>query len=136
MEIGHDQYLNRLNGLLRMRNVGVCVTGGNSKLLSHDVMTEFRGRGDEVRIRPLSFSEFMQGSGGDRCQGWAEYAVRGGMPLARVALYQKGHHDIETPPVSSYVRGRRTTRTLPRRRRCCHSTISYPVRPRMSRAFW
>ena len=75
MEIGHDQYLNRLNGLLRMRNVDVCVTGGNSKLLSHDVMTEFRGRGDEVRIRPLSFSE---------------YAVRGGMPLARVAPYQKG----------------------------------------------
>ncbi len=98
MEIGHDQYLNRLNGLLRMRNVDVCVTGGNSKLLSHDVMTEFRGRGDEVRIRPLSFSEFMQGSGGDRYQGWAEYAVRGGMPLARVAPYQKGHHDIETPP--------------------------------------
>ena len=59
MEIRHDQYLNRLNGLLRMRNVGVCVTGGNSNLLSHDVMTEFRGRGDEVGIRPLSFSEFM-----------------------------------------------------------------------------
>ena len=53
-------------------------------------MTEFRGRGDEVRIRPLSFSEFMQGSGGDRYQGWAEYAVRGGMPLARVAPNQKG----------------------------------------------
>ena len=90
MEIKHDQYLNRLNGLLRMRNVGVCVTGGNSKLLSHDVMTEFRGRGDEVRIRPLSFSEFMQGPGGDRYQGWVEYVVRGGMPLARVAPYQKG----------------------------------------------
>ncbi|WP_297037423.1 hypothetical protein [uncultured Enorma sp.] len=53
-------------------------------------MTEFRGRGDEVRIRPLSFSEFMQGSGGDRYQGWVEYVVRGGMPLARVAPYQKG----------------------------------------------
>ena len=90
MEIRHDQYLNRLNGLLRMRNVGVCVTWGNSKLLSHDVMTEFRGHGDEVRIRPLSFSEFMQGSGGDRYQGWVEYVVRGGMPLARVAPYQKG----------------------------------------------
>ena len=71
-----------LNGLLRMRNVDVYVTGSNSKLLSHDVMTEFRGRGDEVRVRPLSFSEFMQGFDGDRYQGWAEYTVYGGMPLA------------------------------------------------------
>ena len=70
-----------LNGLLRMRNVDVYVTGSNSKLLSHDVMTEFRGRGDEVCVRPLSFSEFMQGFDGDRYQGWAEYTVYGGMPL-------------------------------------------------------
>ena len=70
-----------LNGLLRMGNVDVYVTGSNSKLLSHDVMTEFRGRGDEVRVRPLSFSEFMQDFDGDRYQGWAEYTVYGGMPL-------------------------------------------------------
>ena len=70
-----------LNGLLRMRNVDVYVTGSNSKLLSTDVMTQFRGRGDEVRVRPLSFSEFMQGFEGDRYQGWAEYVVFGGMPL-------------------------------------------------------
>lgn len=70
-----------LNGLLCMRNVDVYVTGSNSKLLSRDVMTEFRGRGDEVRVRPLSFSEFMQGFDGDRYQGWAEYTVYGGMPL-------------------------------------------------------
>ncbi len=70
-----------LNGLLRMRNVDVYVTGSNSKLLSSDVMTQFRGRGDEVRVRPLSFSEFMQGYEGDKYQGWAEYVVFGGMPL-------------------------------------------------------
>lgn len=70
-----------LNGLLRMRNVDVYVTGSNSKLLSSDVMTEFRGRGDEVRVRPLTFSEFMQTFDGDRYQGWAEYTVYGGMPL-------------------------------------------------------
>lgn len=58
-----------LNGLLRMRNVDVYVTGSNSKLLSSDVMTQFRGRGDEVRVRPLSFSEFMQGFEGDKYQG-------------------------------------------------------------------
>ena len=71
-----------LNGLLRMRNVDVYVTGGNSRLLSSDVMTQFRGRGDEVRVRPLSFSEFMQGFEGDKYEGWAEYVAYGGMPLA------------------------------------------------------
>ena len=70
-----------LNGLLRRRNVDVYVTGSNSKLLSNDVMTEFRGRGDEVRVRPLSFAEYMQAFDGDRYQGWAEYTVYGGMPL-------------------------------------------------------
>ncbi len=69
-----------LNGLLRMRNVDVYVTGSNSKLLSSDVMTQFRGRGDEVRVRPLSYSEFMQGFDGDKYEGWAEYVVFGGMP--------------------------------------------------------
>lgn len=70
-----------LNGLLRMHNVDVYVTGSNSKLLSTDVMTQFRGRGDEVRVRPLSFSEYMQGFDGDTYQGWAEYVMFGGMPL-------------------------------------------------------
>ena len=70
-----------LNGLLRRRNVDAYVTGSNSRMLSTDVLTEFRGRGDEVRVRPLSFSEFMQGFDGDVQQGWAEYVVFGGMPL-------------------------------------------------------
>lgn len=69
-----------LNGLLRRRNVDVYVTGSNSKLLSTDVMTEFRGRGDEVRIHPLAFSEFMRGFDGDRYAGWAEYVMYGGLP--------------------------------------------------------
>lgn len=70
-----------LNGLLRRRNVDVYVTGSNSRLLSTDVMTEFRGRGDEVRIHPLSFAEFMRGFEGDRYEGWAEYMTYGGLPL-------------------------------------------------------
>jgi predicted AAA+ superfamily ATPase len=69
-----------LNGLLHRNNVDVYVTGSNSKLLSTDVMTEFRGRGDEIRVRPLSFSEFMQGFDGDRYEGWAEYVMYGGLP--------------------------------------------------------
>ncbi len=70
-----------LNGFLHRYNVDTYVTGSNSKLLSTDVMTEFRGRGDEVHVRPLSFAEFMQGFEGDRYDGWDEYVVYGGMPL-------------------------------------------------------
>ena len=70
-----------LNGFLRMHNVDVYVTGSNSKFLSSDVMTEFRGRGDEVHVRPLSFAEFMQGYPGDEYRGWAEYTTFGGLPL-------------------------------------------------------
>lgn len=71
-----------LNGLLHLRNVDVYVTGSNSKLLSSDVMTEFRGRGDRVHVRPFSFAEFMQAYEGDVYHGWAEYVTYGGMPLA------------------------------------------------------
>jgi len=69
-----------LNGLLRLQNVDVYVTGSNSKLLSSDVMTQFRGRGDEINVRPFSFSEFMQGFGDDIYKGWSEYVTFGGMP--------------------------------------------------------
>lgn len=72
-----------LNGLLHRSNVDVYVTGSNSKLLSTDVMTEFRGRGDEVRVMPLSFAEFMQAFDGDRYEGWSEYLMYGGMPFLR-----------------------------------------------------
>lgn len=70
-----------LNGLLRKRNVDVYVTGSNSRFLSSDVLTEFRGRGDEVRIRPLSFAEFMQVYEGDEYRGWNDYLTFGGMPV-------------------------------------------------------
>lgn len=69
-----------LNGLLARRNVDVYVTGSNSRLLSTDVMTEFRGRGDELRVHPLSFAEFMSAYEGDRLAGWQEYLRYGGMP--------------------------------------------------------
>ena len=72
-----------LNGLLHHRNVDVYVTGSNSRFLSKDVMTEFRGRGDEVHVMPLSFSEFMQAYRGDVYHGWSEYVLYGGMPLLR-----------------------------------------------------
>jgi len=70
-----------LNSLLHIENVDVYVTGSNSKFLSKDVITEFRGRGDEVHIHPLTFKEFMQAYEGDVYHGWADYMVYGGLPL-------------------------------------------------------
>ncbi len=70
-----------LNSLLHIKNVDIYVTGSNSKFLSKDVITEFRGRGDEIHIYPLTFKEFMQVYEGDMYHGWAEYIVYGGLPL-------------------------------------------------------
>ena len=70
-----------LNSLLHIRNADIYVTGSNSKFLSKDVITEFRGRGDEIHIYPLTFKEFMEAYNGDMYHGWAEYVVYGGLPL-------------------------------------------------------
>lgn len=69
-----------LNGFLHISNLDVYVTGSNSKLLSSDVITEFRGRGDEVRVHPLSFSEYYSAVGGDWDDAWGDYFTFGGMP--------------------------------------------------------
>lgn len=69
-----------LNSLLRISNIDVYVTGSNSKFLSSDIVTEFRGRGDEVRIYPLSFSEFSSVYEGDYDEAWEEYMIYGGLP--------------------------------------------------------
>ena len=70
-----------LNSLLHIQNADVYVTGSNSKFLSKDIITEFRGRGDEIHIYPLSFKEFMSVYDKDMYQGWAEYVTYGGLPL-------------------------------------------------------
>ena len=69
-----------LNGFLRKSNMDVFVTGSNSKFLSKDIVTEFEGRGDEVHILPLSFSEFYAFKGGDKSEAYDEYSVYGGLP--------------------------------------------------------
>lgn len=69
-----------LNGLLRKKNVDVYVTGSNSKFLSSDILTEFRGRGDEIHIAPLAFSEYYPASGKDKYEAWQEYLFYGGLP--------------------------------------------------------
>ena len=69
-----------LNSLLRKSNVDVYITGSNSKFLSSDVMTEFRGRGDEIHISPLSFFEFYPASGQEKSDAWRDYLYYGGLP--------------------------------------------------------
>lgn len=83
-----------LNGLLRLRNVDIYVTGSNSKFLSSDVLTEFRGRGDEVRVMPLSFSEFFSVYDGDKYDAFEEYSTYGGLPpvLARSSDKEKSKY--------------------------------------------
>ena len=70
-----------LNGLLKIKNVDVYVTGSNSKFLSSDIVTEFRGRGDEIKIYPLSFKEFYSVYDTDKVTAWKDYITYGGLPL-------------------------------------------------------
>ncbi len=73
-------FVSVLNELLHYRNADVYVTGSNSKFLSTDIVTEFRGRGNEVRIHPLSFSEYCAVFQGSRDEAWQEYFTYGGLP--------------------------------------------------------
>lgn len=70
-----------VNGLSHIRNLDVYITGSNSKFLSSDILTEFRGRGDEIRVYPLSFSEYCSAYDGTTYQAWKDYYTYGGLPL-------------------------------------------------------
>lgn len=77
-----EEFEEVLNSLLHIENADVYVTGSNSRFLSRDIITEFRGRGDEIHVYPLCFKEFMEAYEGDIYHGWAEYITYGGLPLA------------------------------------------------------
>ena len=74
-------FYDALNDLRSLPNLDVYVTGSNSKMLSKDILTEFRGRSDEIQVHPLSFAEYYSAVGGDREDAFEEYAFYGGMPL-------------------------------------------------------
>ena len=74
-------FYDALNDLRSIPNLDVYVTGSNSKMLSSDILTEFRGRSDEIRVHPLSFSEYYSAVGGDKNEAFDDYAFYGGMPL-------------------------------------------------------
>ena len=75
-----DEFEDVLNGLLHIPNADVYLTGSNAKFLSKDIITEFRGRGYQIHVSPLSFAEFMSVYEGDREDGWNEYLLYGGLP--------------------------------------------------------
>jgi len=85
-----DDFESVLNGLLYEENLDIYVTGSNSRFLSTDIITEFRGRGDQIHMMPISFSEFFSAYGGDKYDCWNEYNTYGGMPLV---LAQKTDKD-------------------------------------------
>ena len=76
-----DEFEDVLNSFLHIRNADVYVTGSNSKFLSSDVITEFRGRGDEIRLHPLSFQEYCSAYTGSVDEAWDDYFTYGGLPL-------------------------------------------------------
>lgn len=77
---GEITFYDTLNGLTKFDYLDIYVTGSNSKMLSTDILTEFRGRGDEIRIHPLSFYEYYSATGGDRMKAFEMYQRYGGMP--------------------------------------------------------
>ena len=79
------EFVSVLNGLADKKNCDVYVTGSNARFLSKDIATEFGGRGDEIHMYPLSFSEFMTVYKGNRYDGWNEYITFGGIPLVVLA---------------------------------------------------
>lgn len=83
-------FYDALNDLRELSNLDIYVTGSNSKMLSRDILTEFRGRSDEIRVHPLSFKEFYSAFGGDKTEAFDEYAFYGGMPFV---LSKKNEED-------------------------------------------
>lgn len=83
-----DDFEAVLNGFLHIENLDVYVTGSNSRFLSSDIITEFRGRGDEIRVFPLSFAEYYSVFEGSKEDAWEEYIVYGGLP--RVLSFESG----------------------------------------------
>lgn len=83
-------FVDVLLGLMKIQNVDLYVTGSNSRMLSSDILTEFKDRGDEIRVNPLTYSEFYAAFGGEKRYAWRQYYTYGGMPLI---LSKKTHEE-------------------------------------------
>lgn len=83
-------FVDVLLGLMKLQHVDLYVTGSNSRMLSSDILTEFKDRGDEIRVNPLTYSEFYAAFEGEKRHAWQEYYTYGGMPLV---LSKKTHEE-------------------------------------------
>ncbi len=88
-----EDFVGVMNGLLHIRNVDAYVTGSNSRFLSKDVVTEFRGRGQDIYMYPLSFSEYYNALGGDRSLRWRDYYTYGGFHQTLLLTDDKARRD-------------------------------------------
>ncbi len=91
-----DDFVDVLNSLLHIRNVDAYVTGSNSRFLSKDIVTEFRGRGQDIHMYPLSFSEYYNALGGERSLRWRDYYTYGGLPQTLFLSDDKAKRDYLT----------------------------------------
>ena len=99
-----DNFVGTLNGFLRHNNYDTYVTCSNSKLLTKDVLTEFRGRGDEIHVSPLSFKEFFEYKNVSFDEAWNEYVEFGGMPLAVLSNKEQKHNYLISLFKETYIR--------------------------------
>ena len=94
-----------LNALLRRKNVDVYITGSNSKMLSSDVLTQFRDRGDEIRVYPFSFAEFYSCYEGGKGKAFDEYCLYGGMPMSvQFSNHEKKSEYLKNVFTSTYIK--------------------------------
>lgn len=87
-----DNFVGTLNSYLRHQNLDLYATGSNSKFLSSDIVTEFKGRSSELHVQPLVFSEYVEGTRRETAKAWADYLITGGIPL--VALMNDGQEQV------------------------------------------
>ncbi len=100
-----DNFVGTLNGLLRHNNFDIYVTGSNSKFLSSDIATEFKGRGTVVHVLPLAFSEYIEGNEMNASMAWKEYIVTGGIPIvAKMSSEEEKETYLEMLCEESYLK--------------------------------
>lgn len=100
-----EQFADVLNSYLKIDNADVYVTGSNSKFLSSDIATEFRGRGDVIQVYPLSFSEYYSAKSGDKLEAWRDYFTYGGLPhILQIEGHQKKAKYLENLYYTVYLK--------------------------------
>lgn len=132
-----DNFVGTLNSYLRHANLDIYVTGSNSRFLSSDIVTEFKGRSTEVHVQPLTFAEYMESSSKTVSESWADYIVTGGIPLvARMQNVEEQINYLENLVKETYLKdvvqrnGVRKEQALSETLRVIASSIGAPVNPR------